>query len=322
MFKKLFASVALAALLPVQAQVTSADNYPDRPIKIVVPFSAGGGGDTIVRSWSQELSETLKQPVIIDNKGGGGTVIGTQNVASSAPDGYTVLFVSQAIAVNPFIRDKMPYQTPESFAPVAKLITYAMGFAATADRPYNNVQELVAYAKKNPGKLSIATSGEGSATDIAAGQFMLATGTELTKVPFKGAGEAAASVASGHVDLIFTGMSQLKPLLDGKRIKLIATSGEQRMKSAPAVPTIAEQGYPGFNAVVWWGMLAPAGTPPAVINKLNQALRASLSKPAVSKRLEVIDGVVQVSTPAEFESFIKSEMAIYQKLLAKPAKSN
>lgn len=319
MFIRFLSSLAIAVFIPTMG-AHAADNYPDRPIKIVVPFSTGGGGDYIARSWSNELSENLKQPVVIENKGGGGTVIGTQAVASAPPDGYTVLFVSQAIAANPFLRSNMTYQTPGSFAPVAKLITYAMGFAARADAPFSNVQELIQYGKQNPEKLTIATSGEGSATDLAAGQFMQATGLNIVKVPFKGSGAAATAVASGHVDLVFTGMSQIKPLLDGKRVKLIATSGAKRMQSLPNVPTVAEQGVAGFDAVVWWGMLAPAGTPGAVIDKLNQALRASLAKPEVAKRLAVIDGEIEVSSPAQFSAFIDVEMKKFSQLIKPAAK--
>ncbi len=319
MLKKLLVVIGAVALIPA-GSAFGGDKYPERPIKVVVPFSVGGGGDYIARSWSNELSQALKQPVVIENKGGGGTVIGTQQVASADPDGYTVLFVSQAIASNPYLRANMPYQTPGSFAPVAKLITYGMGFAANAQAPYNNVQELIAYGKQNPDKLTVATSGEGSATDLAASQFISATGIKIVKVPFKGSGAAATAVASGHVDLVFTGMSQLKPLIDGNRVKLLATSGEQRMTSLPDVPTVSEQGLPGFNAVVWWGVLAPAGTPVSVVDKLNQALKTSLADPEVKKRLDVIDGVIEVSSPAEYAAFIASEMATFSKLIGPDAK--
>lgn len=285
-----------------------ADSYPERPVRIVVPVSVGGGGDYIARSWSNELSQVLEQPVIIENKGGGGTVIGTQQVASAAPDGYTLLLANQAIAANPYLRVNMPYETPGSFTPVARLITYSMGFAANAQAPYNNIQELIAYGKNNPDTLTIATGGRGSAADLAASQFTEATGIQLLKVPFKGSGAAATAVASGHVDLVVTGMSQLKPLLDGNRIKLLATSGAQRMQSLPDVPTVSEQGVPGYEAVVWWGVLAPVGTPTEVIETLNRAFKISLADPEVKKRLDVIDGVIEVTAPAEYSVFIKAKM--------------
>ena len=294
------------------------ETFPERPIRIVVPFGPGGGGDFIARAWSNELAEVLKQPVIIENKGGGNTVLGTQTVAQAKPDGYTLLFVSQAIATNPTLLPELPYQTPGSFAPVARVITYAMGFAVNAKLPYNNVQDLIAFARKNPGDLSMATSGEGSATDLATEEFMAATDTKVMKVPFKGAKDGAVAVASGHVASLFTGMSQLKPLIDSGMIRLIGTSGSQRLVSAPDVPTIAEQGVKGFDAVVWWGVLAPAGTPKPIVDKINAALKQALQQPQVQERLKVIDGVVQVTSPSEFESYIVAEIAKFKALL-KPA---
>ena len=298
-----------------------ADSYPDKPVRVVVPFVAGGGGDFIARAWADKLSEVIKQPVIIENRGGGNTVVGTEQVAKAAPDGYTLLLVSPTISTNPTLLPNLPYKTPEAFAPVAQVITYAMGVAVYAGSSIQNIPDLVAYAKKYPGKLTTATSGEGSATDLAVELFMEQTGTKITKVPYKGAGQGVLDVASGHVDMLFTGMSQLKPQLDGKRIRLIATSGLQRLNSAPDIPTIAEQGYPGFDAVVWWGVLAPAGTPAEIIEKINAALKTSLAHPDVGRRLAVIDGVVKVSSPKEFDTFLRAEIETWRRLL-KPSVSN
>jgi tripartite-type tricarboxylate transporter receptor subunit TctC len=321
MFKKISALFCGVLLAGSVANASPADRYPERPIRIVVPFVAGGGGDFIARAWSDKLSETLKQPVIVENRGGGNTVVGTELVTKAAPDGYTLLLVSPTLSTNPTLLPNLPYKTPDAFAPVGQVITYAMGLAVSSGLPINNIAELVAYAKKNPGKLTTATSGEGSATDLAAEHFMAATDTKITKIPYQGAGQGALDVASGHVDMLFTGMSQLKPHLDSKRIKLIATSGAERLKSAPETPTIAQQGYPGFEAVVWWGVLAPAGTPKEIVNKINAALRTSLAEPEVTKRLAVIDGVVAVSSPADFEAFLRKEIATWNKLL-KPSASN
>ncbi|MDN3987628.1 Bug family tripartite tricarboxylate transporter substrate binding protein [Zwartia vadi] len=321
MYRKVSALLVGMMLSIGAVQAGPADSYPERPIRIVVPFVAGGGGDFIARAWSDKFSETLKQPVIVENRGGGNTVVGTELVTKAAPDGYTLLLVSPTISTNPTLLPNLPYKTPDAFAPVGQVITYAMGLAVSSNLPINNIAELVAFAKKNPGKLTTATSGEGSATDLAAELFMSATGTQITKIPYKGAGQGVLDVASGHVDMLFTGMSQLKPHLDSQRIKLIATSGAERLKSAPDTPTIAEQGYPGFQAVVWWGVLAPAGTPKEIVAKINDALRTSLSQPEVTKRLAVIDGVVAVTKPAEFDAFLRKEIATWSQLL-KPSDSN
>lgn len=309
--------LAIVLSLPwtlVHGQI-NVDAYPEKPLRIVVPFVAGGGGDFIARAWADKLSETLKQPVIIDNRGGGNTVVGTEIVAKAAPDGYTLLLVSPSIATNPTLLPGLPYKTPEDFKAVGSVITYAMGLGARSSLPAQSLQELLAYARTHPGKLSMATSGEGSATDMAAELFKAATGAEILIVPYKGAGQGVLDVASGHVDLLFTGMSQLKPHLDSQRIKLLATSGKQRLKSAPEIPTIAEQGVEDFEAIVWWGILAPVGTPDAIIQKINHALAKSLAHPDVTKRLAVIDGEVRLSSPQEFDQFLKTEIKKWAKLL-------
>ena len=300
-------------MLGANALGDSSENFPNKAIRIVVPFAAGGGGDFIARSWADKFSETIKQPVIIENRGGGNTVVGTDVVAKAAPDGYTLLLVGASIATNPALIEKLPYKTPDDFTPIGTVITYAMGFAARANLPANDVQELLALIKAK-GPLSIATSGDGSATALANELFKDATGAKLMAVPYKGAGPAAIDVASGHVDLLFTGMSQLKPHLDTGRVKLLATSGSNRLASAPDVRTIAEQGVKDFEAVVWWGILAPAKTPTVVVNKLNQALAVSLNHPEVMKRLAVIDGEVRLSSPQAFDALLKDEIARWAKL--------
>ncbi len=304
----------VCAITGVEAQPNTAA-YPEKAIRIVVPFVAGGGGDFIARAWADKLSETLKQPVIIDNRGGGNTVVGTDIVAKAAPDGYTLLLVSPSIATNPTLLPNLPYKTPEDFTPVGSVITYAMGLGARATLEAKSLQDMLSYARQHPGKLAMATSGEGSATDMAAELFKAATGADILIVPYKGAGQGVLDVASGHVDLLFTGMSQLKPHLDSGRIKLLATSGRNRLKSAPTIPTIAEQGVADFEAIVWWGILAPAGTPDAIIQKLNAALAKSLSHPDVTQRLAVIDGEVRLSSSKEFEIFLNDEIHKWGKLL-------
>lgn len=311
----------LAVTGPSALAASPADRYPERAIRIVVPFVTGGGGDFIARAWADKLSETLKQPIIIENRGGGNTVVGTDIVSKAAPDGYTLLLVSPSIATNPTLLPNLPYKTPEDFTTVGSIITYAMGLGARSALEASTLPELLALARRQPGKLSMATSGEGSATDMAAELFKSATGADFMVVPYKGAGQGVLDVASGHVDLLFTGMSQLKPHLDSQRIKLLATSGENRLQSAPDIPTIAEQGVPGFEAVVWWGLLAPAGTPPDIIEKLNRALATSLAHPDVAKRLAIIDGEVRLSSPQEFDQFLRAEIVKWGKLL-KPVKTN
>ncbi|AZG06467.1 tripartite tricarboxylate transporter substrate binding protein [Pigmentiphaga sp. H8] len=318
--KHAFGAAVCLAAFALPGHAAPADHYPEKPVRIVVPFAAGGGGDFIARAFADKLSATLKQPVIIDNRGGGNTVTGTEAVAKAEPDGYTLLIVSPSFATNPTLLPRLPYRTPDDFAPIGLVITYAMGLAARANLPANDIPQLLELAARQPGKLTIATSGEGSASHLATELFKAATHANILDVPYRGAGPAMLDVASGHVDLAFTGLSQIKPHLDSKRAKLLATSGLRRLQSAPDVKTIAEQGVKDFEAVVWWGMFAPAGTPKPIIDKINSALRTSLADPEVAKRFEVIDGEVRVSSPAEFDRFVREEIARWSKLL-KPSKA-
>lgn len=306
---------SILLLLAAWTPLLHADVYPSRTIKIVVPFAAGGGGDFVARSFVDKFSDALKQSVVIENKGGGNTVVGTEIVSKAPPDGYTLGLVSTSFATNPTLMAQMPYRTPEDFAPISLVITYPFGLAAKLGLEANTVQEILAYAKKNPSRLSIATSGDGSGSHLAALMFQEALGSDVVMVTYRGAGPAINDVAAGHVDLLFTGMSQIKPLADAKRLKIIGSSGLNRIQSQPQVKTIAEQGIKGFNAVVWWGMLAPPGTPKEIVEKLNAALRVALNQAEVSKRLEVVDGEISPSSPQEFEQMIKMEVLKWKKLL-------
>jgi len=295
----------------------AADPYPNRPIRIIVPFAAGGGGDFLVRAWSEKFSEALKQPVIIENRGGGNTTVGTEAVARAAPDGYTLLFVSTSFSTNPTLMTSLPYKTPDDFAPVSMVLSYPFGLAARSTLPENTVGEIVEFAKKNPGKITIANSGDGSAAHLSALMLEDATGTDMTTIAYRGAGPAITDVAAGHVDLTFTGMSQIKPFLDNKRVKLIASSGAKRLHSNPDLKTISEQGVKDYNSFVWWGLLAPAGTPKDVVDKIYQALKVSIASPDVVKKINSIDGEVRLSTPQEFDQFLREEIARWKKLLTK-----
>ena len=292
------------------------DSYPNRPIRIVVPFAAGGGGDFIAHSFVDKFSDALKQPILVENRGGGNTVVGTDVVAKAAPDGYTLGLVSTSFATNPTLMPQLPYKTLEDFSPISLVITYPFGLAARSGLAANSVSEIIELSKRAPKSLSIATSGDGSASHLAALMFEDALGSPVVLVAYRGAGPAINDVAAGHVDLLFTGMSQIKPLADANRLKIIATSGLNRIHSEPGVKTISEQGLKGFNAVVWWGLIAPANTSKDVIDRLNSSLRMALSNSEVSKRLDVVDGEIHPSTPQEFDMMIRQEVSRWRKLLS------
>jgi tripartite-type tricarboxylate transporter receptor subunit TctC len=197
------------------------------------------------------------------------------------------------------------------------VLSYPFGLAARSTLPENTIGEIVEFAKKNPGKITIANSGDGSAAHLSALMLEDATGTDMTTIAYRGAGPAITDVAAGHVDLTFTGMSQIKPFLDNKRVKLIASSGAKRLHSNPDLKTISEQGVKDYNSFVWWGLLAPAGTPKDVVDKIYQALKISIASPEVVKKINSIDGEVRLSTPQEFDQFLREEIARWKKLLTK-----
>lgn len=316
--KFFYQKIALSLLLLLSVGSSfAADPYPNKPIRIIVPFAAGGGGDFLVRAWSEKFSEALKQPVIIENRGGGNTTVGTEAVARAAPDGYTLLFVSTSFSTNPTLMASLPYKTPDDFAPISMVLSYPFGMAARSNLPENTIGELVEFAKKNPGKITIANSGDGSASHLSALMLEEMTGTDMTTIAYRGAGPAMTDVAAGHVDITFTGMSQIKPFLDNKRVKLIASSGSKRLHSNPDLKTISEQGVKDYNSFVWWGLLAPAGTPKDVVDKIYQALKVSIASPDVVRKINSIDGEVKLSTPQEFDQFLRDEIARWKKLLTK-----
>ena len=316
--KFFYQKIALSLLLLLSVGSSfAADPYPNKPIRIIVPFAAGGGGDFLVRAWSEKFSEALKQPVIIENRGGGNTTVGTEAVARAAPDGYTLLFVSTSFSTNPTLMASLPYKTPDDFAPISMVLSYPFGMAARSNLPENTIGELVEFAKKNPGKITIANSGDGSASHLSALMLEEMTGTDMTTIAYRGAGPAMTDVAAGHVDITFTGMSQIKPFLDNKRVKLIASTGSKRLHSNPDLKTISEQGVKDYNSFVWWGLLAPAGTPKDVVDKIYQALKVSIASPDVVRKINSIDGEVKLSTPQEFDQFLRDEIARWKKLLTK-----
>ena len=310
--------VALAALLGglgflIAGDASAQEDFPQRAIRLVVPFSAGGG-DYIARSFIDRLAEHLKQPVVIENRGAGNTTVGTNAVAKAVPDGYTILLVNPQFSTNPTLQPNLAYKTPDDFAPIARIMSYAMHMSAAAKVPVNSIAELIAYAKANPGKLTYGSAGLGSSGHLAMEVFKKMTGTDLLHVPYNGAGPANNALIGGHVDLLFTGMSQVAGSIESGRVKMLGAGCSDRPPPLPNMKTICEQGVPGFESLVWWGILAPAGTPKEIVGKLNAELKQTMADPAVQKRLAVIDGDATVSTPAAFEAFIRSEMKKYGEL--------
>lgn len=283
--------------------------YPDRPIKVIVPFAPGGGTDLVARTLSVPMSEDLKQAIVIDNKPGGSTIIGTDALAKSPADGYTLVVATLAHAVNPSLKAKLPYSQDKDFAPVILVGISPNVVVVSADSPYKTFQEFLAAAKANPGKLSYASQGGGTSAHLAGELFNSIAGTKLTHIPYKGAGPALTDVIGGQVDVMFATASAVGSLVESGKLRALAVTSPTR-SSTPLLaklPTVAESGVPGYSAGSWYGYFAPAGTPPAVINRLNASIKKGTQTSAFKARVESEGLMIKAGTPEEFAKFVKAE---------------
>lgn len=302
-------SVLIGAGMSALAIRASAQGFPNKPIRIVVPYSPGGGADTTARLIAPKLQEALGETVVIDNRPGAGGVIGDDTVAKAVPDGYTLLIGAFAHAVNPSLLPKMPFRTPDDFAPISLLVTVPELLVITPSHPAKTVAELVAMAKAQPGKLFYASSGNGSAQHLAAELFKMRTGIDIAHVPYKGGGLAVADVAAGHVPFYFGNMSSALPQARAGRVRALAVTSAQRSAAAPEVPTMAEAGVTGCEISEWNALMAPAGTPPAVIERLNAEMVKIMRMPDIKEKFADLGAEAIGSTPQELAAFLAAEMA-------------
>ena len=303
----------LASTTPSLAQSPAA-RYPDKPIKIIVPYPAGGSVDAIARALGQRMQENWGQPVLIDNRPGGSTLIGTTAAAKSAADGHTLIVSVSTHTTNPAMRDKMPYDTLKDFAPVSLLARAPIVVYANPQFAASDLKTLTALAKDKPGALNFASAGPGSMTHLTAELLKIAAGIELTHILYKGGTPAMTDVIAGHLPMTFATLGQALPQYRAKQLKALGIAAEKRYASVPEIPTFREQ---GFDVVTteWFGLLAPAGTPPDIIAKLNAEARRILALPGLGERLTAIELVS--STPAELDGFIRSEMTRWAPLIHK-----
>ena len=305
---KLLASVlnAAAALL-LLASAAFADDYPNKPIRMIIPFPPGGSNDVVGRLVSKYLSDELKQQVFVDNRGGAGGTIGTEDCAKATPDGYTLCIISIAHAVNPALHT-LKYDPIKSFTPISILATGPNVLVVSEDAPFKTVKELVAAAKANPGKLNYASAGIGSFQHLGGELFKLEAGVDIVHVPYKGGGPAMQDVVAGHVKIIFSSMIQTTPLIKAGKVRVLGTGGSKRSPVLPNVPTIAEAGVPNYVAENWWGIVAPAGLPAPVVSKLYAATQAALKATALQAAF-AHDGASPVAmSTAEFGKYIGMEI--------------
>jgi len=302
-------SVLVGAAAASLAAPALAQSFPSKSVRLVVPYSAGGGADTTARLIAPKLQEALGQTVVVDNKPGAGGTIGDDAVAKAAPDGHTLLIGAFAHAVNPALMPKMPFRTPEDFAPISLLVTVPELLVVTPTFPAKTVAELVAMAKAEPGKLSYASSGNGSAQHLAAELFKMRTGTDIQHVPYKGGSLAVADVAAGHVPFYFGNMSSALPQARAGRVRALAVTSAQRSPAAPEVPTMAESGVSGCEISEWNALLAPAGTPPAIVERLHAEVVKVLRDGEIKAKFADLGADAVGSTPAELAAFLRGEMA-------------
>lgn len=282
--------------------------YPERPITLLIPYPPGGSADMLGRPLSAALQARLGQPVVLEYKPGAGGSIATAQLARAKPDGHTVLMVLAAHAINPSLYKSLPYDTRKDFAPVSLVATLPMLVAAPLSTPADTIPELIDYAKEHPGKLTFASAGPGNTSHLSAEMFKTATGIDMLHVPYKGSGPAVVALLAGEVSLMFDSISTSLPQVKAGKLKGLAVTSETRSPLLPEVPTIQESGVPGFVVNGWYGILAPAGTPPEVVNKLSQAIADSLREPALREQLTGFGYTPVGGTPQAFSDLIDSEL--------------
>jgi tripartite-type tricarboxylate transporter receptor subunit TctC len=306
--------IMAAALLFTLAPGAFADDYPNRPVRLIVPFPPGGSNDVVGRLVAMQLSTQLGQQVFVDNRGGAGGVIGTEACATAAPDGYTLCIISIAHAVNPALH-KLNYDPIKSFTPISIFATGPNVLAINPSLPVNSVKELVALAKQKPGELNYASAGVGSFQHLGGELFKLTAGVNIVHVPYKGGGPAMQDVISGHVKIMFSSLIQTTPFIKSGQLKALGTGGAKRSAVLPDVPTIAEAGVPGYVADNWWGLAAPAGLPAPLVEKLYAASQAALKASELQAQFEREGAITVVMTTPEFGEYIKTEIAKWARVV-------
>jgi tripartite-type tricarboxylate transporter receptor subunit TctC len=306
------AVTAGAACPPLWAQAA----YPTRAVRIIIPFAPGGGTDIVARVIAAKLQEAWGQPFVADNKAGANGTLGLDMCAKAPADGYTLAMVTGSAGVNVTLQgNKQPYDLLKDLTPVSQITTQPYGLVVNPKLPVKNLADLIALAKAKPGSLNYGSSGPGGLSHLSGALFCSMAKIEMTHVPYKGGNPALNDVVGGQIDMLFSTLLQAHPFVSSGRLKVLAVSTAQRSPSAPDVPTMAEAGVPGYEVAGWYGMLAPAGTPPAIVNKLQQEIARILKLPDMKEKL-ALDGSEGVgSTPAQFGRHMREEVAKWRQLI-------
>jgi len=305
---------ALGALGVAVFEVAAADNYPTKPIKIVVPYTPGGGADILTRTLATALAPKMGQPVIVENRPGGNTITGTESVANAPADGYTLLLVPASFSINPSFY-KLPYDTIKGFEPVALVALVPLMLVTNPAVPMNSVKDLIDLAKAKPGKLTFASYGSGSPAHLAGELFKSMVGVDMLHIPYKGSAPALSDIVAGHVDLMFSSMSPAVPLVKSGRLKGIAVTTTKRVPAMKDLPTIAEAGVPGYEVQAWNGIVAPAGTSKDVVAKLNRAIVEIVATKEFRDRISSQGFEPESSSPEEFTELIQRDIVKWAKVI-------
>ncbi|MEO8303386.1 MAG: tripartite tricarboxylate transporter substrate binding protein [Betaproteobacteria bacterium] len=310
-------ALCCALLFAATVPTAGAQPWPSKPVRLIVPFTPGGSQDVIGRMFAQKVSESLGQPVVVENKAGAGGQIATQEVARAAPDGYTLLLSTGAqMAIEPSLRANVGYGPMKDFTHVVHLADAPLVLLAVPALPVANAKELLAYAKANPGKVNTASTGNGTYTHLTLELLKAATGANLTHVPYKGAAPAFTDMLGGQVQTMFTTTASAQPYTSTNRLKALAVTSKKRSPLFPSAPTFAEEGVPQLDVAVWIGIAAPAGTPPAVVARLSADFNKALASPEVREKLATLGAEPVGGTPESFTQFVQGDIERWAKIIA------
>lgn len=312
---KLLATLAIAVSLCTASLNAVAQQYPSKPIRLVIPFPPAGATDVIGRALGQKLSESLGQAVVIENRPGAGSTIGAEQVANAAPDGYTLLLASGSICISANLYKKLPFDPAKSFAPVSLVGHVPHMLVANPAVPADSIKELIALAKAKPGDLNVASQGNGTLSHMELELFKLAASVDLTHVPYKGSSNAMTDLLSGNVSMLFDSVTSSLPMVKKGQLKALGVVSPKRLSFAPDIPTIAEAGVPGFDAANWFAVLAPAGTPRETIQLLHTHVVKALDTPDLRQRLAAQGAVLESSTPEALGILIRSDLDRWAKVV-------
>jgi tripartite-type tricarboxylate transporter receptor subunit TctC len=310
-----YVRMAAAALVLAAGVAHAQSTYPNKPVRVLIPFAAGGAVDALARLVAPGLGESLGQPIVVDNRPGAGGNLAADSVAKAAPDGYTLLLTTNGHAISPALYKKLPFDAVKDFVPVTQLLATTLILVASPNFSAANTAELVALARAKPGALNYGSTGVGNPLHLTMELLKISAGIDIVAVPYKGDAPLTTALMSGEVDVAVVPLATSVQHIRAGRIKALAVTGARRISSLPAVPTIAESGIPGFDSTSWQGLFAPAGTPRGIVDRLQRETAKALGAPDVRERLRGLGGDIVASTPEEFEAKFKSDLAMFARII-------